>query len=189
MKIKDITEKEFWFKNCFSTFYKVKVDSINLVLKETCDPNYPLGSMIRSYENYKKLSDIDEILKIYDFSLNDDKVQLLTESLDEYENLIKVIVPSNEFKNIVFNKIVDLFYEIWNRGFLNYDFTIINFMIKDINIKMIDLDFITSINEIQPYRLLWFFERIDIVKNWHGNSYDTIMKLKQEVLSKWKNVI
>jgi len=78
---------------------------------------------------------------------------------------------------------------MWDRGFLNYDFTIINFMIKNENIKMIDLDFITSTEDIQPFRLLWFFERIDIIKNWHGESYDIVMKLKEKVLLKWKNAI
>ena len=186
MKIKDITEKEFLSSSCFSTFYKVKIDNMYFVLKETYDPNYSLSNMIRSYENVLKLSDIDEIQKVYDFSLQDGKVQLLTEYLEGYENLIKVVVPSEEFKNNVFNKIINLFYKMWNRGFLNYDFTIINFLIKDENIKMIDLEFIVKEN-IEPFRLLWFFERIDIIKNWHGNSYDKIMKLKEEVLLKWKN--
>jgi hypothetical protein len=188
LKIKNITEKKLLRNTDYTNIYKVKIDGVNFILKEIFNFDWPLSNVVRSYENYKnkKLSEIKQIVNVYDVELCDNKIRILMEDLSEYKNLIDIDVSDKEYKEKIFTKIKDLFKTLWASELLNYDFTIINFMIKDEDIKMIDLDFITDINCIEAYRLLWFFERIDVISNWYGFN-EEILKIKLEVINKWKS--
>lgn len=186
LKISEIENKQFLFNTPHSSFHRVKIGETSLILKEFSDPLWESSKIIRSYENYQKIKS-NSIVKIYDYYLEDNgKTSVLMEDLDGYENLIKIVVPNLEYKDIILHQILDLFDEMWDRGFINYDFTIINFMVKDETIKMIDLEFIDQNSNMNLYRMIWFLERIDIIKNWHGNCNDEIMEIKERVLLKWK---
>lgn len=190
MKIKNITQKELWINKNYSKIYLARIGDVSLILKEIEKPDLPLSNIIRSYENYndKKLFEIKEIAKVYDFELREGKVFILMEDLSEYKNLSEAIILETERREAIFKKMIDLFKTIWDRGILNYDFTIINFLVKDDEIKMIDLDLLTDKNFIDARRLLWFFERIDFVRGWYTNAgfNEEVTKIKLDAISKWR---
>jgi RIO-like serine/threonine protein kinase len=187
-RIADIEDKTEWFVTPYSKFYKVRVGGEDLVLKEVFDPLWPISRIIKSYENcVELLADIEEIVKVHDFAVADRKALILMDNLEDYKNLINVVVPSKEFKDNILQQILNIFLVMWNKGLINYDLTIINFMIKGDRIKMIDLEFVANVDKIDLFRMLWFFERIDVIKNWHGDAYDTIMEIKMKVANKWRN--
>jgi RIO-like serine/threonine protein kinase len=185
--INKIEEKELLCNSSFSTIYRVKIDGQSYILKETSGVQWPLSKIISSYEICTKLSYTERVVKIYDYGIVENKALLLMEDLSEYQNLIKIIVPSLQFKDNIVDQILDLFNHMWDMGFINYDFTIINLMVKDEKIKMIDVEYLENTNNMNLFRVLWFCERLDVIKNWYGKSYDVFMKIKESVLLKWSS--
>ena len=66
------------------------------------------------------------------------------EDLSEYNKLIKASTTSIEYKDNILKQILKLFNTMWDRGMINYDFTNYtpNPMVKDEELKMVDLEFI-----------------------------------------------
>jgi hypothetical protein len=188
IKISNISQKIEVLKTPFSIFYRVFIEDQNFFLKETRTDAWNASKIIGSYENYKKIDNVEDIVKIYDFAFLDNKILLLMEELEGYENLIKVIVSDEQYKDVIIKQVLDLFEFMWNRGFINYDFTIINFMVKDAKLKMIDVEFIERIEQMNLNRVLWFCERLDIIQNWYGKQNDIFSNIKKRVVLKWSEV-
>lgn len=188
IKISNISEKIEVLRTPYSIFYRVFIEGQKFFLKETRPDAWNASKIIGSYENYKKIDNVEDIVKIYDFAFLDNKILLLMEELEGYENLIKVVVPDKQYKDVIINQILDLFEFMWNKGFINYDFTIINFMVKDAKIKMIDVEFIEKIEQMNLSRVLWFCERLDIIKNWYGKQNNIFSNIKKRVVLKWSEV-
>ena len=182
-KISDITSKEFLLKTPYATFYKVIVNDTNLVLKDTLPPDWPLIDICRSYDICKNFEH-KNIVKVYDYHLTCDNLSILMEDLCDYTNLTNLKIDD---KDSIFLTIIELFRDLLSYDLINYDFTTINFMCKDNDIKMIDLDFVNNIkNGINTDRMLWLFERLDFIKNWYNKENFEINYIKKEVLDRWK---
>ncbi|AFN75412.1 hypothetical protein MROS_2182 [Melioribacter roseus P3M-2] len=165
LTIDNIKEKTLLKNNPTSSIYKVRINDITLAYKVIKkNDNIDFRYTLKSYENYSNMKNTDGMVKVYDYRITEegDKFEVLMEYLEGYNDVAEV----EENKQLYTEKIYNIFNNILNQNIIPVDSGLANFLVKDQDVKMIDLDFLLKWEEVTFFNIIWFITRVDEIKSW-----------------------
>lgn len=165
--IEKIESKELLEELPYSKIYLAKIENRTYAYKVIYqNKNMDFNKVLKSYKNLHQLSDLDELVRIYDFRKAKDNstFEVLMEYLDGYGFVAELENEESKYDHAY--QIYRVYHKILDRGFVPVDSGLPNFMTDGDNLKVIDLDLFLKWSEISFFNTNWFISRIKEIINW-----------------------
>jgi hypothetical protein len=141
-------------------------------------PNGPNNEVSRelleqSYKNYCELKDKNGLVEIYKGWWEDGAFHTIMEYLVGYQRLCDVsCTPERSLK------VIGIISNMIKQGYIDYDTDPTNFMVRDNDVKMIDLDKIMRIEDVckdRGHYGSWFASRMCRMMRYFSGSFDPMV--------------
>ena len=165
-KIFNISEKILLLESTSSTLYTCVINQKKLVYK-VINKNIllDLDFVFQSYKNLFHLNNQDDFVRIYDYKYSEDgeKVEILMEFLEGYEN-IRDLRPEHRKKCATI--ILDVIKNILSQGFIPIECGIEKFLVNGDDFKLIGSDLVISLKEMNSFYSTMFITRLEEIASW-----------------------
>jgi len=167
ISINNIESKELFKTFPYSKIYLAHINNKTYAYKIIHqNKNMDFNKVLKSYKNLSLLSDIDELVKIYDYRKAEDNstFEVLMEYLEDYNSVADIKNDESKYDHAY--QIYKVYHKILDRGLVPVDSGLPNFMTDGENVKVIDLDLFLKWTEISFFNTNWFISRVKEIINW-----------------------
>lgn len=178
--INNIYEKVFRKELPTSSIYEVCIDNQKFIYKVIRkNPNMDFNLVFQSYENYNKLKNKEGLVEVYDFRVSEggENFEILMEYLEDYYDVETIEKENREFYA---GKILAIIENVLNNELIPVDCGLANFVTNGKMVKMLDLDFMLSWDQVSYFNRSWFVSRLKEIKKWCPDISDQIDKIQFE---------
>ncbi len=170
-----------------SSIYEVTVSNrkyIYKVIRKNPDMDFSIVS--RSYRNYNRMKNKDKLVEVYDYRVSDDaeNFEVLMEYLEEYYD-VESIKEENRLQYA--EQVFEIIENVVAEDLIPVDCGLANFVTNGNTVKMLDLDFILSWDQVSYFNTRWFESRLEEIKNWCPSISEKIDNFISEFVSKKKH--
>lgn len=151
----------------YSTIYKTEVNGIVLAYKVIGkNDNLNFAEVYKAYEHAQRIED-KALVRVFDFRLTGDgeQFEVLMEYLDGWQS-ISMIKYQEEERNRVAHEAVEILEDLLRKDYVLADADIDNFVTDGQSLRLVDLDTLAHIGELNEGNARWLSTRLDRFVGW-----------------------